>query len=181
MKKTSLIALLLVIASLFSMAACKKNENKEEESTLDFELETGDGYDYGTLDYEGKEFTFLQCDEGRWGMKTALAPTEFIGDEISDEAFRRNLKVETLYNVNILCLNRDIYETGDFIRTQCMNGEGTVDAAFVIGSSVAALISEGWLNDLSATPNLEIYEPWWNQRIRRSRSSCCKRCYRMSR
>ena len=167
MKFRSILAMFLLLALMTTTIACKKNKTTEEETTgYDFNLDTSDGYDYGKLDCEGGTFTLLQCDEGRWNMKTALVPAELTGDEIADEVVRRNRKIETMYNVSLACLNRDIYETGDFIRTQCMNGDTTVDAAYVIGSSAPTLLGEGILNDIASTPNIEIYEPWWNQRIR---------------
>ena len=85
MKFRSIMAMFLLLALLVTTVACKKNKTTEEESTgLDFELDTSDGYDYGKLDCEGGTFTLLQCDEGRWNMKTALVPAEFTGDEITD-------------------------------------------------------------------------------------------------
>lgn len=166
MKIKFLAMLLALLACLLLLSACKgKGSGDETRETI--ELDTSDGYDYGSLDYKGEDFTFLQCDENRWGMKTALAPEAGeTGDEVSDAVYSRNVKVETLYNVVIKCINRDIYETGEYVRTQCFGGDSTVDAAYVVGSSVAMLIGEGLLNDFSEMNEVQIYEPWWGQKIR---------------
>lgn len=167
MKKKTLIAVILLIAMLLSAVACTGKSGKQEPTTQpDGQNRSDDGYDYGKLNCGGAEFTFLQCDEDRWGMKTALAPDGLNGEEISDAMYRRNMEVQDLYNVIIMCVNKDIYETGEFVRQQCLTGGNTVDVAYVIGSSVSMLIGEQLLNDFSETPNVQIYEPWWNQRIR---------------
>lgn len=165
--KIKLLAMLLaLLACLLPLSACK-GKGRGDETRETIELDTSDGYDYGSLDYKGEGFTFLQCDENRWGMKTALAPEAGeTGDEVSDAVYSRNVKVETLYNVVIKCINRDIYETGEYVRTQCFGGDSTVDAAYVVGSSVATLIGEGLLNDFSEMNEVQIYEPWWGQKIR---------------
>lgn len=165
MKKKSLIIFVLLFAMLLSIIGCQKKTN-ETTNKGGYQPDTSDGYDYGSLNCNGDDFTFLQCDEGRWGMKTVLAPETLNGELISDTVYNRNLELEALYNVNIKCINKDIYETGEFIRNQYFTGEKAVDAAYVIGSSVSMLIGGGVLNDFSEIPHIQIYEPWWNQRIR---------------
>ena len=164
MKKRTAVILILVLAMLLSIVACKKTA--ETPATPKVQLDTSDGYDYSSLNCNGEDFVFLQCDEDRWGMKTALAPDGFVNELVSDEVYRRNLFIEELYNVNIRCINQDIYETGEYVRNQNYTGIKTVDVAYVIGSSVSTLISEGLLNDFSEMPHIQIYEPWWNQMIR---------------
>lgn len=168
MKQNFWIASALLLAILLTAVACVSRNNPVSDETTQpaVNLDTADSYDYGQLNCDNNEFTFLQCDEDRWGMKTALAPEQFTGDDISDAVFRRNNVIETLYNVSIQCINKDIYETGDYVRTQCLTREKTVDAAYVIGSDVATLISEKHLLDFSEIPNIQIYENWWNQKIR---------------
>lgn len=167
MKKRLFGTLALFLAFLLPLISCSGKRGNSGENRETIELDTSDGYDYGNLDCDNGNFTFLQCDEGRWGMKTALAPAEeTVGDEVSDAVFSRNKQIEALYNVNIKCINQDIYDTPEYIRTQCMGGDVTVDVGYVIGSGVATLIGENLLNDLSAMQDMQIYEPWWGQKIR---------------
>lgn len=166
--KKRFLAFALVLVMLLPLAVSCKKDKEENSNTDAVTVDTSDGYDYGTLDCGGDDFTFLQCDEGRWNMKTALAPTEIGSDEISNAVYSRNETIKSLYNVNIKCINEDIYETGTFIRTQCSSGDQSVDVAYVIGSSVPALMTEACLNDIASTPNIQIYEPWWGQTIRES-------------
>lgn len=160
-----ILSILILLILLVSLISCANTDNVDSESTSSTVIQD-DEYDFGELDCQDGNFTFLQCDEDRWGMKTALAPTELKGMDVSDAMYKRNKNIEELYNVNILCINKDIYETGEFVRTQCMSGNQDVDAAFIIGSSVPSVMSEGCLNDIASMPNIQIYEPWWNQKIR---------------
>lgn len=164
--KKRLLALTLLLAMLVSVLACTKTEENSNDTQQTATVDTSDGYDYGELDCQGEDFTFLQCDEGRWNMKTALAPEKIVGEEVSDAVYARNTIINELYNVNIKCENVDIYETGNYIRIQTTSGDTTADVAFVIGESVPTLITEGCLSDIAAIPNIQIYEPWWNQKIR---------------
>lgn len=166
MMKKWLAAICAATLCLLPLASCGGGEETPEEPKETVDLDYSDGYDYGTLDCKDGDFTFLQCDEDRWGMKTALAPEDMNGDEVNDAVFSRNKKIEVLYNVNVKCINRDIYETPEYIRTQCMGNVVTVDAGYVIGSGVATLMSEGLLNDLSLMSDMQLYEPWWGQQIR---------------
>ena len=166
MNKKWLAAVCAAMICLLPLASCKKDNGNGKDTRESIDLDNGDGYDYGSLDCDNGDFTFLQCDEDRWNMKTALAPAEETGDEVTDAVFSRNKKIETLYNVNIKCINQDIYDTPEYIRTQCMGGVVTVDAGYVIGSGVATLLGEGLLNDLSDMADMQIYEPWWGQKIR---------------
>ena len=167
MKKRFWAGILVLVVLLTPLTACKTNSGDDKETRETIDLDTSDGYDYGNLDCENGDFTFLQCDEDRWNMRTVLAPASGESDDdISNAVYSRNAKLEVIYNVNIKCINRDIYETGEFVRTQAMGGDTAVDAAFVLGSSVASLISEGLLNDISAMNDVQIYESWWGQGLR---------------
>lgn len=167
MKKlfAALIALLSML--MLPLVSCKKGSGEERNTGETIELDRSDGYDYGKLDCNNGDFTFLNVADNTYRMKTVLIPEEGeTGDEVSDAVYSRNSKLEVLYNVNFKSITRDITETGEFVRTQCLGGNEAVDAAFVIGSSVSSLMSEGLLNDFSAIPDIQIYEPWWGQGIR---------------
>ena len=163
-----ILAVTLLLAMLVSVVACAKTEEKKVTSQSVENVTTDDGYDFGELDCQGADFTFLQCDEDRWNMITAVAPEDLIGEVVSDAIYARNARISELYNVNIKCKNEDIYETGNYIRTLVSSGDSSIDAAFVIGENVPSLIVEECLSDISSTPNIQIYEPWWNQTIRES-------------
>lgn len=167
MKKRLFVGILAALLMLMPLASCKKDPEKPGDGTKEtIELDDGDGYNYGSLDCKQEDFTFLNCDEDRWNMKTVLVPDGDTGDEVSDAVYSRNSKLEVLYNVVFKCINRDIYETAEYVRTQCMGGAEGVDAAFVTGKFVSTLIGENLLNDFSEYRDLQIYEPWWGQIIR---------------
>ncbi len=165
--KTRILALILVLVMLLSVVSCKK-DGDEDNTQESVSVDTSDGYDYGELNCQGADFTFLNYDEDTWGMKTALAPEEIKGEDVSDAVFKRNVKVQGLYNVNIKKINKPYNETATFVTTQCSSGDTTVDVAFVQAATVPTLIASKSLNDISANDEIDIYEPWWNQTIRES-------------
>lgn len=167
MKKRLFVGMLAALTLLMPLASCKKSDNTPDDTRETFELDTSDGYNYGSLDCNKEDFTFLQCDEDTWGMKTALVPAaDDTGDEVTDAVYSRNTKLESLYNVTFKCIYRDIYETADYVRTQCYGGVEGVDAAFVTGKYISSLIGEALLNDISEYQDIQIYESWWGQKIR---------------
>ena len=167
MKKRLFVGILAALMMLMPLASCKKKNNDPTDTKETIELDNSDGYDYGTLDCNKEDFTFLQCDEGTWGMQTALVPSgEDSGDEVASAVYSRNTKLETLYNVTFKCINRPIYETAEYVRTQSMGDVEGVDVAFVTGKYVSSLLAEALLNDISSYQDIQIYESWWGQKIR---------------
>ena len=167
MKKRLMVGVLAVLTMLMSLASCKKENDQPTDTKETIELDTSDGYNYGKLDCNKEDFTFLQCTEDTWGMQTALVPNaEDAEAEVPNAVFTRNDKLETLYNVTFKCINRDVYETAEYVRTQCMAGVKGVDVAFVTGKHVSSLLTEGMLNDISTYQDIQVYEPWWGQKLR---------------
>lgn len=167
MIKRLFVGTLAALTMLMPLASCKKENDKPTETKEPLDLDTSDGYDYGSLDCGKESFAFLQCDENRWGMQTALVPTaEDIAEEVPSAVYARNTTLESLYNVIFKCINQDIYETAEYVRRQCMGNVEGVDVAFVTGKHVSSLISESIVNDISEYQDIQIYEPWWGQKIR---------------
>lgn len=166
MKKRLFVIILASLTMLMPLSSCKRDNGQGDDTRETIELDTSDGYDYGKLDCNNEDFTFLHCKD-TWGMKTVLTPEEGeLGDEVSDAVYSRNSKLSVLYNVNFKTITRGIYESGEFVRTQCLGGEKYVDAAFVLGTDLPSLMTEGLLNDISAIPDIQLYEPWWGQEFR---------------
>lgn len=167
MKKRLMVGVLAVLTMLTPLVACKKGNNQPTDTRETIELDTSDGYNYGKLDCNKEVFTFLQCNEDTWGMQTALVPTaDDTQDEVPNAVYSRNTTLETLYNVVFKCINRGVYQTAEYVRSQCMGNVEGADVAFVTGKHVASLLSESLLNDVSEYQDIQIYEPWWGQKIR---------------
>ena len=167
MKKRLFVGIFAALLMLMPLASCKKRDDTPDDTRETIDLDTSDGYDYGKLDCNKENFTFLQCTEDTWGMQTALVPNaEDAEDEVPNAVFSRNAILETLYNVTFKCINRPIYETADYVKTQCMGDVDGADVAFVTGKHVSSLLTEGMLNDISTYQDIQIYEPWWGQKIR---------------
>lgn len=167
MKKRLFVGIFAALLMLMPLASCKKGDDTPDDTREPLDLDNSDGYDYGNLDCNKEDFTFLQCTEDTWGMQTALVPNaEDAEAEVPNAVFTRNDKLETLYNVVFKCIYRDVYQTAEYVRTQCMGGVEGVDVAFVTGKHVSSLLTEGMLNDISTYQDIQIYEPWWGQKIR---------------
>ncbi len=165
--KKRILAMVMLLLILLSSVACKKDDGGNETgggtvNTAD------DDYDYADVDYQDSDFTFLNLVEGDWGMTTALAPDDLTNDEISDAVFKRNQKIKDIYNVNIKQIEQKMYDTTEFVQTQCLTGDSTVDVAFVVGEGLPTLMASGYLTDISTNSKIQYFEPWWNQLVRES-------------
>ncbi len=165
--KKRILAMVLLLTMIIPLSACKKDEDKGgNNGSVQVDVPEEDGYDFGTLNCDGAEFTFLNAVQPSWNMKDMLVPEEMLNEEVSDAVYSRNLKIESLYNVKIRCMDESVYDTADTIRIQCESGDNTYAAAFIKGDLTPSLIAANALSDLSANSNIQIYEPWWNQQIR---------------
>ncbi len=113
------------------------------------------GYTYRMAVTEGKEIVAEQI--GYWTEGET-------GDTVNDAVFRRNVAVEDTYNVDISLLLMP--DTNASARKNIQAGDDFCDIMF--SAHVNDFIGHaqiGGLVDLNTLPELDMTNPWWDQRI----------------
>ncbi len=164
-----ILACLLLFAMLFTLLACSKKDKDDNDVDSDTVLVDDEDYKYPDLDCEGAEFTFLNVTEDTWGTNTALVPEGPSAEEIIiDTVYKRNKALEDKFNVKFTMINKELDETGSYLRMLVQSQDDTIDAGLLYGKEVAASMQSNALTDLSTISTLNLYSEWWNQKFRDS-------------
>lgn len=103
-----------------------------------------------------------------WGLTDIWVETE-IGEVINDAVYKRNLTIETKYNVKIngipsLTSGTDGTDT-KALRSVILAGDGVYDAIIPSASTTASLVTENMLVNLYDVPHLDFDMPWWDKNV----------------
>lgn len=145
-------------------------DDEDDEESEDDEEEESEGlteYNRDPEDFDGFTLDVLTVKDGTWKMHTDFAPDMPDGTTINSAIFNRNEKVKALYNVNIVGHeDADYYHLTEKLSMDSFSGTPKYDAAYVEGSSVVSLISQGQLRNLYKVEGLQLDEVWWSQLIK---------------
>ena len=175
MKK--MILCLLIAAAFIMLYSCGNDAdtgingeqtpvNQDNGEEIVEQTEVPARYTLPEADFNGSDFTVLVRNAGegdRWADHDFYAEEEN-GDPINDAVFRRNRLIESTYNINLREIrNTNMYDTNS-IRNQIMAGDTAFDVIAGIVQPTTALVQEGALVNLLTVPNLNLSQPWWDQR-----------------
>ncbi len=166
-KKTiyCLIAVFLLQAVLFVFPSCA--ENKQTPGTIETTAvvastteEVRDITDYlPETDFEGYTFTVAARENNTYWPTLDVQAESENGEPVNDAVFRRNSKIEEVYNLDIVMLeNSD--RTG-LIRKCVKAGDDSIDTVLVTMSECASVASGNLIN-LYDLPWLDITQKWWD-------------------
>lgn len=117
-------------------------------------------------DFGGVDFNILSWDHSQ------MSATEENGDIINDAVFRRNKKVEEMFNVNInidnsiAVRNQGKYaEWWQTIMNSILAGDNTYDLAGGYGHRFASDSMTGYFKNLCEIDSIDLTKPWWAQKI----------------
>ncbi|HIX91587.1 MAG TPA: hypothetical protein H9681_01765 [Firmicutes bacterium] len=95
-----------------------------------------------------------------WAINQLDADSEN-GDNVNDEIYRRNRRIEDKYNCVIT--ETAVDNTLDNFRNIVMSGDDAYDIAFVYDEQVANLYSEGLISSWDRLEYVNLDCSWWNQ------------------
>jgi len=130
-------------------------------------------------DYGGYKFRIFGYDgeaKGTWQIAaiSEIAAGEETGDPINDAIYRRNREVEALYNIEFGLAPVTYPNRGDFaakFTRAVLAGEDLFDAAFMLGDSLpAALSQKDTAHNLLTLPALDLSKSWWDQNSKKAMS-----------
>ncbi len=164
MKRTTrMLSLVLALLMLLPMlASCKDEGGKGKETKNDDPENTvyegENGYVLAVNNYNGAAFTISY--DG-WG---SLDASEETGDTLNDSIFRRNSKVESLYNID-LDVVRYAGEPSEYITQTSAVILSGMDSYQLIGSKTGGMathvMSTGYYQNLLDLPYFDFDQKWW--------------------
>ncbi len=121
------------------------------------------------LRYDGHTFTIHNANRGSsWYTRISVVSEEQTGDIINDAMFTRQSKVEERFGVKIVEVESNDL-SGD-IRREIQANTGDYNMAFANNMACMSLAAEGNFYDLNDIEQLNLDQPWWDQRAREDMS-----------
>lgn len=178
MKRTHMRRMGILLLAAMLLAGCSSGESETDAGTIDStaaesvtETETeAEGWQYPDVDYGGGEFRILNLDQ-LWDMFIRIDVDELNGEALNDAVYNRNRTVEDKLNCKIVekCLENDAGNTitriTDLAQQSIMANENEYDVMYLPINQNTSLITQGYLLDLQAIPELQLDETWWDQDI----------------
>ena len=167
--------ILLLAALLLTGCAGDRNAETETDAAAPTESMTETdaqeaAWQYPDVNYGGGEFRILNLDQ-LWDMFIRIDVDELNGEALNDAVYNRNRTVEDKLNCKIVekCLENDagntITRVTDLAKQTIMANEDAYDVMYLPINQNTSLITEGYLLDLQAIPELHLDETWWDQDI----------------
>ena len=170
--KKHLLSVLCCLLILSTLAVALGGCNGNEPPVSPVDSDVGDDheiqYNVAAEDLGKFELDVLTVKSGQWNMHTAFAPETMSGDRINDAVYDRNTAIEQEYNCIITAHeDADYYKGTEKLSMDQLSGTGYYDTAYVEGSSVVTLITQGLLHNLYDVPELQLDQSWWSQLIKK--------------
>jgi len=157
-----------------AMVSCNDKNNTQDTPAETIEKAdkpevqaSGDEYIFPALDCGEDDFTFLNVIA--WIFYTTIVHEEMTGEVLDDAIYTRNRLIEEKFNVNIKEEKIDNGTVANTFKKTVLAGDELYDAAYLpanfSGSNIGVMITEGMFQNLTAIPELNLSEPWWNQNI----------------
>ena len=173
MKHTALIVLLLAL-----LASAAVSCGSEPASTETPDAAAGTAADTASVedasvgaldslaaqDFGGHTFGVLAANDAannrHYDIETA---GEENGDILNDLVYARNRAVEEKYNITIKTANDEYGKVMDIIRQQVQGGLNDYDLYLADGHATK-LAAEGYFADMNEIENINLSNPWWNEK-----------------
>ena len=166
------LTIFLLLASLILAAGCGDTPSDVTVTTPSDETTTEapdpDSF-YPDVDYGGAEIRFMNFDQ-LWNMYIHVDAPELNAEVLNDAVFNRNRKVEQKLGCKIV--EKTIFNEANNLsivtnaaKTSILSGEDEYDAMMLPVSEAPDLVTEGYLYDLGAMPELDFDGDWWDQEI----------------
>jgi len=191
MLKKKIIFVLIILISIMSISCAKKDAetNDSDNKNMNTATEAIDGGEtesagdteppklqpnLGAADFGGYVFRVLNRtttspDSIDWIPRDVYAE-EMNGETINDAVYQRNLYLEDKYNFKISQIFWDSAEITKYIAKIIQAGDDLFDVTYPNFANAPVLAQEGLFVNLHTIPNLDLSQPWWDQRANASLS-----------
>ncbi len=169
-KLTRSASLLLALLTALSAVGCGGTTTPADtiasgEDTTP--VETEPEYNYPDVDYGGYTFKVLNLDEF-YSCYTKVDVQEQTGETVDDAVYNRNRRIEERFNIKIKEINEHFgawaegVKPSDSLIKSVLADDDMYDCAYCLLSFKPAIVTDGYLADLNAIPELQLGEVWWD-------------------
>ena len=170
MKKT----LFAAAAMLVLLTACAQNDtaisdpaqttSAVEQTEAVTEVVEEVPYPHDAVDYGGKTFTILNCEDELWeGTFHVLDYEGETGDTIEDAVYHRARNTEEYFDITLAVEKIEFGKLASTLSKVVMSGEALYDAAYIpLSTTPAPLLGKNGLN-LYDIDSLYLEDEWWHQ------------------
>ena len=165
-------ASLLLISMLIAAAACGEtaesapsagaNEEAATDAVLE-ETEAGTTYAIDTIekqDFGGREFKAVSTNQDQ--RQVDIIAEEENGATLNDLVYRRNSKLEELFNVKIVASDKGYDEITNAAIKAAQAGDNPYDL-YMTNFTAYSAASQGYLLPWNKISSMDITQPWWDQ------------------
>ena len=115
------------------------------------------------LSYAGRTFTIHNGNTGTsWYTRVSVVSEEQTGEVINDAIYTRQRKVEDRFGVEII--EFESKSAAEDIRRAVQANTTDFDLSFINLMGAPTLASEGFLVDFYTIPEIQLDQPWWDQK-----------------
>lgn len=157
---TSLIILCIISTLIFG---CTDNTDTSDPNADGSVQPTETEWELPSFDFGNYEMKFCVPTFGIDVYNSREVGSDgFTGEIINDSVYTRNLRIEEQYKVKITAvLDPDVVTTA---RNSIQAGDNEYDVYTPYINPSISLVQEGMFADLNTVPNLDLTNPWWDQR-----------------
>ncbi|MCI8387616.1 MAG: hypothetical protein HFE63_04030 [Clostridiales bacterium] len=130
--------------------------------SIESEKTEADLYPLEVKNLDGFNLRFYNFDPAHlsWALNT-LDAAEENGDNVNDAIYKRNRKIEDMYNCKITV--DEVEDTASGFRTAVFSNDDLFDIAMIVDEKVASIYCEGLSSTWDILPYVDLDRSWWNK------------------
>ena len=176
MNTNRILSAILLAAMTLTSAACSSASDNPTETSAEETSESNqnaDSQDSEISDdlpdrnYNGTTFTILD----RTKYMYEFSVTEENGDLLNDATYKRNIKVEERFGIDLTthtvdCMwGEEATEFNNMLRASVMSGDGAFDLVAGYAAAIPALVADGIFMNWAELDYIDFTKPWWAEEV----------------
>ncbi len=164
---TTITALVMLLGSLVTLSACKKNNGDEQTTNSVSNTPESNLTALEVKDLGGAEFKMAWPEVHADGhfLHNELAVTEYGSNQIDVAVYERNQYVTLTYNCKISVDTQFCSTIPKLVRTEGAAGDSSYDVVATNLQFMSPIAYEGYLADFETLEYYDESQEWWNHRL----------------
>ena len=136
--------------------------NNPGDETTAATAETEPPYEYADVNYGGADFMILNA-EDRYNMIYHITIDDITGDKLEDERYAVNADIQDQYGIVIKETAIPYADIQVYAQNEILSGNGVHDVFYLAVKQIAALMSQGHMQNLLDIEQFDPEDEWWDQ------------------